>query len=344
MKTLVITGGHHTSALEVARQLKRDNWRVVWFGHRHSMWGDASDSSEYREVTAAGIKFYNLYAGKFYRTYNPLKLIRIPIGFIQSLLLLLLLRPDGIVSFGGYLAVPVVITGWLLGIPAITHEQIVSAGVANRAISFFVKKIAVTWPSSLSHYPPHKTVLVGLPLRSGIKPKKTKHSLPLVYITGGKQGSHLINKAIFDILPELLKKYKVIHQTGTSTLFNDLEKSQAITNDNYQSFGFDSQKGIQALQEADVVVGRAGAHTVYELGVLGKPCVLIPIPWVYHEQEKNAQVLEKAGLAIVIPESKLTGELLLTSIETAHKIKPYPLNLPLDGTRRLLQLIKQQFA
>ena len=57
MKTLVITGGHHTSALEVARLLRQEGWRIYWFGHRQSMWGDTSDSAEYREVTAAGIKF-----------------------------------------------------------------------------------------------------------------------------------------------------------------------------------------------------------------------------------------------------------------------------------------------
>src|SRR3972149_2405238 len=147
MKKLVFTGGHHTSALEIATALRNEGWQITWFGHRHSLWDDSSDSAEYREVTAAGIKFYNLYAGKFYRTYNPLKLIRIPVGFIQSLLLLLLIRPDGLVSFGGYLAVPVVITGWLLGIPAITHEQTVTAGYANSVIALLAKKIALSWPT-----------------------------------------------------------------------------------------------------------------------------------------------------------------------------------------------------
>ena len=153
MKTLVFTGGHHTSALEVAKQLKRRGWRIIWFGHRHSMWSDKSDSAEYHDVTTSDIKFYNLQAGKFYRTFHPLKLIRIPWGFIQSFYWLLRLKPVGIVSFGGYLAVPTVITGWILGIPAITHEQTVAAGWANRLIARFAQKIAVTWPVSARHYP-----------------------------------------------------------------------------------------------------------------------------------------------------------------------------------------------
>ena len=140
MKTLVFTGGHHTGALEVAKALKEKGWNTVWFGHKHSMWNDTSHSSEYREVTESGIVFYKLLAGKFHHTYNPLKLIRIPFGFIQALCLLLLLKPAGIVSFGGYLAVPTVIMGWLLGIPSITHEQTVTQGWANKLIALFAKR------------------------------------------------------------------------------------------------------------------------------------------------------------------------------------------------------------
>ena len=175
VKRLVFTGGHHTSALEVAKALKGKGWDIVWFGHRHSMWGDKSDSAEYTEVTVAGIKFYDLRAGKFYRTFHPLKLIRIPFGFFRTFYYLLLLKPAGIVSFGGYLAVPTVLVGWLLGIPSITHEQTVVSGWANKFISLFVKKIAITWPDSVHHYPLHKSVVIGLPLRSEIikirKPK-----------------------------------------------------------------------------------------------------------------------------------------------------------------------------
>ena len=163
MKTLVFTGGHHTSALVVAKELKKKGWNIIWYGHRHSMWGDESDSAEYREVTAAGIKFYDLKAGKFYATFSPLKLIRIPYGFLQAFLLLIFHRPNGIVSFGGYLAVPTVICGWLLGIPSVTHEQTLVAGWANKLISLFVKKIAVSWPNSLTHYPKAKTIFTGLP-------------------------------------------------------------------------------------------------------------------------------------------------------------------------------------
>src|SRR3989304_6333470 len=80
----------------------------------------------------------------------PAIMLRLPLGFVHALYLLLKLRPAGIVSFGGYLAVPTVICGWLLGIPSITHEQTIVAGYANKILSHFVKKIALTWPQSFS--------------------------------------------------------------------------------------------------------------------------------------------------------------------------------------------------
>jgi len=343
-KKLVFTGGHHTSALEVAKALKIKGWEIVWFGHKHSMWNDKADSGEYREVTTAGIKFYDLLAGKFYRTYNPLKLIRIPFGFIQAMFLLLLERPDGIVSFGGYLAVPTVIMGWVLGIKSVTHEQTLVTGWANKLISHFVSKIAVSWPSSLDYYPKQKVVLVGLPLRPGIlKTSSTKSNKPIIYITGGKQGSHVLNKVIFSTIDDLTKKYTVIHQTGTSTVYNDFSESQKIKNPEYSSFNYDSQQGINSLVNSDIVVSRAGAHTIYELAVLGRRSVLVPIPWVsHHEQDVNADMLVKSGIAIVLSENKLKSASLFEAIEKASKLNPVKINLPTDATDKMVNLIEDQ--
>ncbi len=348
VKTVVFTGGHHTSALVVAQALSQRGWKVVWLGHRRSMWGDQADSAEYTEVTAAGIEFYNLWAGKFYHTYNPLKLLLIPVGFIHSLLLLVWIRPAAIVSFGGYLAVPVVLCGWSLGIPAVTHEQTVVVGWANRLIAKFATKVALAWPSSLAHFPADKAVYVGLPMRPEIVALRRRASTkkvyePItVYITGGKQGAHVINELIFDNLQRLVPKYHLIHQTGSSTVYGDLTRASQINVPFYQSFGFDSKKAMQALQKADVVVSRAGAHAVYELGLLGKRCVLIPIPWVSHqEQHRNAQVLVEAGGGVILEQDQLSLKNLVAAIEQAKHLTPLPMNLPLGAVSSLLQLIEQ---
>lgn len=347
MKKLVITGGHHTSALVVAKALRKRDWEIVWFGHRHTMWGDQADSAEYQEVTSAGLKFYDLKAGKFYRTYNPLKLIRIPFGFFQALYLLLIERPRGIVSFGGYLAVPTVLAGWLLGIPIITHEQVISGAWANKLIARFAKKIAVVWPQSLPLYPASKSVVIGLPVRPEIlkivQAKSRRTSPPIIYVTGGKQGAHILNEVVFAAMSKLSQKYKVIHQTGSNTLYNDIDVANRSNFSNYEAFAYSGEKALAALGKCDLVVGRSGAHTVYELGLLGKRSVLIPIPWVSHnEQLLNAKVLESAGLAVILPQNALSVETLLTSIEDGLALKPQPLDLPTDATERLVLLIEQE--
>ena len=334
----------------MAQELQRRSWEIIWLGHRRSMWGDTADSAEYKEVTSSGIKFHNLWAGKFHRTYNPFKLALIPVGFLHALWYLAWYHPQGIVSFGGYLAVPVVVMGWLLGIKAITHEQTVVTGWGNRVAAKFAQKVAVAWPSSLKHYLADKGVYVGLPLRPEIVAMRKKYHLkkvyePItVYVTGGKQGSHVINELIFDNLQRLIPKYQLIHQTGTSTLHGDWARASDIHMPGYQAFGFDAKKAMQALQKADVVVSRAGAHTVYELAVLGKRSVLIPISWVSHaEQEQNAQVLVDAGLGVILPESKLNIMSLQDAIDQAKHLPGQPINLPLQATQTLADLIETEF-
>lgn len=354
-KVLVFTGGHHTSSLAVAKQLMAAGWIIYWFGHRHTMWGDISDSAEYRDVTAAGITFFDLKAGKLYHTYHPLKLIRLPFGFLQAGFYLLKLKLDpclklcGVVSFGGYLAVPTVISGWLLGIPSLTHDQTTGLGWANKLITPFVKVIAVSWPASLKFCPPAKSVLTGLPLRPELLSLSSPPSpsrFKTIYVTGGKQGSHIINQAIFAAVSELVKTYKIIHQTGSSTVYHDYEKSLEFAKrfSNYSSFDYDSSLALAAYSQADLIISRAGAHTIYELAVLGKPCLLIPIPWVSHnEQNQNAQILVANRQAIVLSEVDLSSDHLIQAISSGLALSPRALSVPRDGLTRLIQLIEQTF-
>ncbi len=363
-RCLVFTGGHHTSALALAQKLQSDGWRIFWIGHKFSQWQDKSVSAEFREVRAADIDFYDLKAGKIYHTYHPLKLFRLPVGFISAFIYLLRLKIKyrtglkGIVTFGGYLGVPVVFSGWLLGIPVIAHEQTVTAGWANRFIALFAKKIALTWSQSQNHYPRRKSVVTGLPIRpeiiKNLKSKNAGHIIPArIYITGGKQGSHVINLAVFSVLTELLRIYTVIHQTGSSSAFNDYQEAirlQKLLPDNlkssYQIYNYlDSSLVAGVLTEADVVVSRSGAHIIHELALFGCKCVLIPIPWSSHdEQNKNARLLVQNHQAVILPQSQLTGSNLLQAITSAKQLKPEAMHLNLNGMENMLQLIEQTFA
>lgn len=358
---LIFTGGHHTGGLAVAQQLKKKGWGIVWIGHRYSMKGDRSETAEYKEVVSSGIPFYELKAGKFYRNLNILNLVRLPYGFIKAYRVINHIQKEygsslkGIISFGGYLAVPVVVVGKLVGLKTITHEQTVVAGWANRVIALFAHKIALTWKSSATLYPPGKSIVTGLPLRPQILALKTHgrpSSIPVIYVTGGKQGSHVLNEVVFQALSELLSQYKIIHQTGNNSVYKDYEKARALKRSlprdlstRYLVHSYLSSTEIAtALKQADVVVGRSGAHITYELAYLGLRCVLIPLPYTSHdEQLKNAQLLAAHNQAIVISQTSFSPETLVSSISKALKLKPEPVNVPKDGLEKFVQLIEDIF-
>jgi UDP-N-acetylglucosamine--N-acetylmuramyl-(pentapeptide) pyrophosphoryl-undecaprenol N-acetylglucosamine transferase len=228
---IVITGGHHSSAIPVVKLLKKEHKKVqiFWIGHKHSQKGNRENTLEYIEITKNKIPFFDLKAGKFYKANSIFHYLKLPLGFLHSLYLLLKIRPDMIMSFGGYLAAPVVFTGWLLRIPSVTHEQTVVTGYANKLISKFSKRILVSWKDSVKYFPSEKVRYSGLPLRESIFEVLTNNfevdnGLPYILVIGGKTGSHLINTLIEDSLETLLSFANVIHQTGDHTQLKDYER------------------------------------------------------------------------------------------------------------------------
>lgn len=334
MKKIVFTGGHHNSALSVARELQSSqDLETVWYGHKHTMAGDSSVSAEYREVTESGIQFRELHAGKVYKTWNLIQLLKVPYGFLQAYYYLLRDRPHLIVSFGGYLAAPVVVAGWMMGIPIVTHEQTTVVGLSNKVISKFADKIFITWPQSKKYFPSQKVTITGLPLRPAIFEVKQEDAyfekiLPTIYITGGKQGSHILNQTIAESLPSLLKHTNIIHQCGSNSVHNDLsmlqehkEQLPEKLRERYivKDYFFENEIGA-VFNCADLVISRAGAHTVYEIAALGKPALFVPIPWASHnEQYKNARILVNEGLATILPEDRLTAQRLEEEVKRMLK-------------------------
>lgn len=352
-QTIIFTGGHHNSALVVALALKKEGHPIVWIGHKFAAGGDKNVSAEYQEVTRNQIPFYELKTGKFYRQFNPFTHLKTAFGFLQAFSLLAKIRPKLIVSFGGYLSVPVVIAGWLLGIKSVTHEQTVVAGWANRAITPFVKKIFLTHASSLSSYPKEKAMVVGLPLRPELFDPKLKQSFSpkLLYISCGKQGSHLVNTTLFPLIPELVKHYTVVHQTGASTQTRDIDKARRVKeslgelSDRYQFAPyFFAKEAATYLQSAEIVISRAGAHLTYELTTLQKRTVFIPIAWVSHnEQLLNAREAAKKTPAIIVEEKDLTSDILLSAIKQVDSLKPPKKTKidPLSATNKIVDVIHE---
>lgn len=339
-KKIVITGGVLTPAMAVIAELqRRGGWEIYYFGRKHTMEGDKNLSAEAKIIPKLGVEFIPLVAGRLQRRftrYTIPALLHVPVGFLQAWIALRKVKPDIICSFGGYVSVPVVIAGWLLRVPILTHEQTVVFGLASKINAFFAQRIAVSFASCVNHFPKKKVVLAGNPIRREIFSYKkapdwvtTTSHLPVIYITGGNQGSHLINQAVVAALPRLLEKFVVIHQTGARDYEEISKIKYQIPKEGQGRYFITLYVGSEEIgwiyNKADLIVSRAGANTVCEIAVLGKPAILIPIPWSYQdEQTKNAKMLVEAGLVELLPQSELSGESLVKKIfDMAGRLSAY---------------------
>ncbi len=326
---ILITGGHLTPALAVIDEIKKTKPEVeiVFVGRKYALDFEKTISLELKEVSQRNIRFINLNAGRLTRVISLQSIfsfLKIPIGFLQAFFIIVEQKPQLVLSFGGYLALPLVFWAWLFRIPCFTHEQTLNPGMANRIISRFAKKIFVAFEETKKYFPQEKTFVVGNPIRETVlkvvdKPFDIKKTKPVIYITGGSLGSHSINLHIKSILPDLLKKYIVIHQTGETKQYHDYEDLEKIKNqlpkklkEQYflKKHFFEKEIGY-VYSLADLVISRCGANTFFELVALKKPAVLIPLPWsAGREQQLHAEILTKAGCAQIFHQVESSKKLL----------------------------------
>ncbi len=330
---VVFTGGHAgTTAIATieAALKKRVNWEIYWIGPRKTFEGKDIASYHSKVFPKLGVNYKGINTGRLQRKltfWTIPSILKIPLGFAQAFYLILKIRPKVVVSFGGYVALPVVFSSWILGVPVIVHEQTMAAGLANKLSSYFARKIALARVESEAYYPKLKTEVIGNPVMSGILSVKHKSKMgepPVVFITGGSSGAQTINRAVDAVLEKILSSYKVIHHVGELDFphFEDRrERLPSGLKERYEVYSFiDPQEIGKVYEKADILVSRAGANTVSEIMVTGRPSILIPIPWSrYDEQTKNAKMAEKTGVAYIVPQNELTGERLLDELGKIEK-------------------------
>lgn len=336
--TILLSGGHLTPALALIEHLKKNssNDRVVYVGRTYSQQKLKQLSPEQTEVEKLGVQFLSLDSGKinFYSLLTvPFEIIKTVSAFFRALKIFQTEKPDVFIAFGGYLGVPLGFAAWLKHIPVLLHEQTVAPGFANRLLATIATKIAITHQSSLTFFPKEKTMLTGNLVRQSLWSKQntppewflTKEAKPLLYITGGSQGSHSLNMTVKEILPELLNSWTVIHQTGKpGEKQNDLAeltlyKSQ-LSKDLQTSYfvreWITESELAWIYQHAAATISRAGANTVQEIILANIPALFIPLPFTHHdEQRQNAELVALNGGGVVLVQEKLTPELLLKSLD-----------------------------
>ncbi len=312
---ILITGGHFTPAVSLITALHKkykNSISITFVGRKYQSESEKTLSLEYKEMTKRNIQFIHLETGRLTRIFNAktiTSLVHIPLGFFNAFQIIQRERPDFIFSFGGYIALPIVFWAYCFRIPIFTHEQTIHPGLANRIIGKLAKKIFVAFEESKHYFDHDKVTVVGNLVRDSVlkvikKPFLIVKDRPVLYITGGSLGSHSINLHIFSLLPKLLKKYIIIHQIGDTKEYEDYEKAAHLKKTltpSLKKYYYPRKHFLETeigyiYSVTDLVIGRAGANTFFELLVLQKPALFIPLPWAaYDEQHKHAEIFEKYG-------------------------------------------------
>lgn len=347
------TGGHVSPALAVVTalraRLEATNWSLdlLWLG--------SDDGVERAAAENAGIPYAAIPTGKLRRYLTLLTIrdaARLPLGLLAARRHLARFRPRLLFSTGGFVSVPPVMAARLLGMPILTHEQTVTVGLANRINARFASRVALSYAASTAWLPGHPVVpetlaatqvstdrgrapvvITGNPVRPQVlsgdaERGRTVFGLakapPVVYLTGGARGSHVLNTTVEQTLPDLLNVCQLVHQTGPAEVNGDLPRLEALAatlpatlRPRYQPRAFVGPELPDLFALAALIVGRAGAGTLAELAALGKPALLIPLPGASaDEQTRNARLLADAGAAVLVPESDLTPTRLVSEIAT----------------------------
>jgi UDP-N-acetylglucosamine--N-acetylmuramyl-(pentapeptide) pyrophosphoryl-undecaprenol N-acetylglucosamine transferase len=321
------TGGHTSPGLAVVAALTRRGVSCAWIGSR--------DGVESRRAPAAGIAYHAIATGKLRRAFawrNITDLaVNVPTGVAEATRLLRALDPRVVFATGGFVALPVVLAAALTRRPLVIHEQTVVPGLANRIAAPFARRIAVSFVDAAATFPAGKVVLTGNPLRPELRAGSRADALdrfaldpalPLVYVTGGAQGAHGVNRVVGEALPALLEVAQVIHQCGAHPTTGDRawleERRRALPErlaGRYTVIPYVGEELASIYAAATLVITRAGAGTVNECCQLGLPALYVPLPSARGgEQMANARLVERAGGAVVMPQATLTPAVLANRV------------------------------
>jgi UDP-N-acetylglucosamine--N-acetylmuramyl-(pentapeptide) pyrophosphoryl-undecaprenol N-acetylglucosamine transferase len=313
------TGGHIFPGLAIAKELVSRGWKVVWMGTPAGMEGRLVAQAGYpmEKVSITGVRG----KGALAWLALPVKLL---VAFWQSTSILFRVRPDVVLSMGGYVAFPGGMMAALWGRPLVVHEPGATAGLTNRALALVADRVVVgmegAYEARTGHAVgdriprPRKVEWLGTPVREEIArvpdpdTRYAGRTGPIrLLVVGGSLGAQTLNELIVAALaamPEAARP-EVVHQAG--------ERNYADLGKRYRDAGVKAEvvAFIDDMAEryswCDVLIARSGAITVAEVGVAGVAAILFPLPWfVADEQAGNARFLESRGAAIRLAQLETT--------------------------------------
>jgi UDP-N-acetylglucosamine--N-acetylmuramyl-(pentapeptide) pyrophosphoryl-undecaprenol N-acetylglucosamine transferase len=244
--------------------------------------------------------------------------ISLAVNTIMRVWTLFRLRPQVVVGFGGYPSVPFVLAAQVLGIKTIIHEQNAVIGLANRLLSKMATKVLTSFPKTSGMRHSEKAICVGNPTRFEDRYDDVKQSHNEVFtilIFGGSQGAALFAQAIPPVICDLVESHaiRVFHQCRAESVNSVRQVYVSHGIDHLVDSFFDNIDEL--YEQADLVIARAGASTVFEIIGFQKPSILIPFKnSINGDQEANAEFLRSSGAAIVIDESEDLKAALMTML------------------------------
>ena len=324
MKRIILTGGgtagHVTPNIALIPRLKEAGYDIQYIGSYNGI--------EKELIEAFNIPYHGISSGKLRRYFSwqnfsdPFRVLK---GFREAHSLIKQLKPDIIFSKGGFVSVPVVLAAKRCKVPAIIHESDMTPGLANKLAFPSATKVCCNFPETLKYLPEGKAVLTGSPIRQELLSGNKIAAMdlcgfsadkPVILVIGGSLGSVILNNAVRQALPELLKDFQIIHLCGKGKVDPSLNELKGYAQFEYIK---NELKDIFAL--SDIVISRAGANAICELVALRKPNLLIPLSANASrgDQVLNAHSFERQGFSMVMEEEELTKDSLLDAIRSLYK-------------------------
>jgi UDP-N-acetylglucosamine--N-acetylmuramyl-(pentapeptide) pyrophosphoryl-undecaprenol N-acetylglucosamine transferase len=300
--------------------LKEAGYEISYIGSYSGM--------EKELIEAQNIPYYGISSGKLRRYFDwknfsdPFKVLK---GYSQAISLMKKLKPDIVFSKGGFVSVPVVLAASHCHIPAIIHESDITPGLANRIAVRGAKKVCCNFPETIKYLPKDKAILTGSPIRQELfhgdaaRARRfcgfSNDSKPVLLIVGGSLGSKVVNEAVREIVPQILRDFNIIHLCGKGNLDESMKSLSG-----YAQFEYISKELPDLFALADLAISRAGANAICELLALHKPNILIPLSAAASrgDQILNANSFKNQGFSYVIEEESLTGSVLSDAIRTVY--------------------------
>lgn len=321
------TGGHIFPAVSIANAIKKQHPEadILFVG--------AEGRMEMQRVPAAGYKIIGLPVRGLIRPLWSLKNIGVMMDFFKSKSkvkqIIKDFKPHVAVGVGGYASAPTLNAAYSMGVPCLIQEQNSYAGVTNKSLAKNAKKVCVAYSGMERFFPADKIIMTGNPVRQnlldaniskadavksfGLNPDKRT-----ILIIGGSLGARTVNESVLTHLEEIRKSgVQFIWQTGkyySAEIAQALAKTEKVENLVVTDFISNMDAAYAA---ADVVISRAGASSISELCLLGKPCILVPSPNVAEDhQTKNAQALSTKDAAIFVADKNARSVLVSTALAT----------------------------